>query len=111
MNEETFSNLRGQVRGDVIAPGDERYDGARKAYNAMIDKRPAVIMRCADVADVITAVKAAGKENLPIAIRGGSHSMPGFGTADNTVVADLCRMKGVRVDPLSRTVWAEGGCT
>jgi hypothetical protein len=111
MNEETFSNLRGQVRGDVIAPGDEKYDEARKVYNAMIDKRPAVIIKCVDVADVITAVKAAGKENLPIAIRGGSHSVPGFGTADNAVVVDLGRMKGVRVDPLSKTVWAEGGCT
>ena len=56
MNEETFSNLRGQVRGDVIAPGDDRYDEACKVYNAMIDKRPAVIIKCVDVADVITAV-------------------------------------------------------
>jgi FAD/FMN-containing dehydrogenase len=77
----------------------------------MIDKRPAVIIKCVDVADVITAVKAAGKENLPVAIRGGSHSVPGFGTAANAVVVDLGRMKGVRVDALSRTVWAEGGCT
>ena len=111
MNENAVSDLRGHVRGGVVTPGDEGYDEARKVYNAMIDKRPAVIIRCADVADVITAVKAAGKENLPIAIRGGSHSVPGFGTADNAVVVDLSRMKGVRVDPPSRTVWAEGGCT
>jgi FAD/FMN-containing dehydrogenase len=111
MNENAVSDLRGQVRGDVIAPGDERYDEARKVYNAMIDKRPAVIIRCADVADVIAAVKAAGKENLPVAIRGGSHSVPGFGTADNALVVDLGRMKGVRVDPALKTVWAEGGCT
>jgi FAD/FMN-containing dehydrogenase len=77
----------------------------------MIDKRPALIIRCVDVADVINAVKAAGSENLPIAIRGGGHSVPGFGTADNALVVDLGRMKGVRVDPLSKTVWAEGGCT
>jgi FAD/FMN-containing dehydrogenase len=111
MNENAVSDLRGQVRGDVIAPGDERYDEARKVYNAMIDKRPAVIIRCADVADVITAVKAAGKENLPVAIRGGSHSVPGFGTADNALVVDLGRMKGIRVDPALKTVRAEGGCT
>jgi len=111
MDQQTVSALKEQIRGDVITPDDERYKDARKVYNAMIDKRPAVIIRCADVADVITAVKAAGKENLPVAIRGGSHSVPGFGTADNAVVVDLGRMRGVRVDPLSRTVWAEGGCT
>jgi len=111
MDEKAVTDLKGQVRGQVIAPGDEKYDEARKVYNAMIDKRPAVIIRCADVADVLTAVKSAGKENLPIAIRGGGHSVPGFGTADNAVVVDLGRMKGVRVDPTSRTVWADGGCT
>ena len=111
MDEKTVSELKAQVRGDVIIPGDARYDEARKVYNAMIDKRPAVIIRCADVADVITSVKTASKENLPVAIRGGGHSVPGFGTADNAVVVDLNKMKGVRVDPVSKTVWAEGGCT
>jgi len=111
MNEKSVADLRGQVRGDVIAPGDEKYDEARKVYNAMIDKRPAVIIRCANVADVITAVKTAGKENLPVAIRGGGHSVPGFGTADDAIVVDLSRMKGVRVDPVSKSAWAEGGCT
>ena len=111
MDEKSVTDLRGQVRGEVIAPGDESYDGARKVYNAMIDKRPAVIVRCADVADVITAVKTAGKMDLPIAVRGGGHSVPGFGTADNALVVDLGRMKGIRVDPRLKTVWAEGGCT
>jgi FAD/FMN-containing dehydrogenase len=111
MNQKTVADLRGQVRGDVIAPGDEKYDEARRVYNAMIDKRPTVIIRCADVADVITAVKSAGRENLPIAVRGGGHSVPGFGTADNALVVDLGRMKGIRVDPALKTVWAEGGCT
>ena len=111
MDEKAVTDLKGQVRGDVIAPGDEKYDEARKVYNAMIDKRPAVIIRCSDVADVITAVKTASKENLPVAIRGGGHSVPGFGTADNALVVDLGRMKGVRVDPVSKTVWADGGCT
>jgi len=111
MNEKAVTDLKGQIRGDVVTPSDEKYDVARKVYNAMIDKRPAVIVRCADVADVITAVKIAGRENLPVAIRGGGHSVPGFGTADSAVVVDLGRMKGVRVDPVSKTVWAEGGCT
>ncbi len=77
----------------------------------MIDKRPAIVVRCADVTDVITALKFAGTEGLSVAIRGGGHSVPGFGTADDALVVDLGRMKGVRVDPASKTVRAEGGCT
>jgi hypothetical protein len=111
VDDKTISQLKGEIRGDVISPSDERYEGARKVYNAMIDKRPGVIIRCADVADVITTVKTAGKENLPLAIRGGGHSVPGFGTADNAIVVDLCRMRGIRVDSTSKTAWAEGGCT
>jgi len=111
MNEKAVTDLKGQVRGDVIPPNDERYDAARRVYNAMIDKRPAVIVRCVDVADVISAVKSARAEGLAVAVRGGGHSVPGFGTADDAVVVDLARMKGTRVDPASKTVWAEGGCT
>ncbi len=111
MDAKAIADLRSQIRGDVIPPGDERYDGARKVYNAMIDKRPAIIIRCVDVADVIAAVKMAKTQGLAVAIRGGGHSVPGFGTADDALVVDLGRMKGVRVDPASKTVWAEGGCT
>jgi FAD/FMN-containing dehydrogenase len=111
MDEKTIEGLKSQVRGDVIAPGDERYDGARRVYNAMIDKRPALVVRCADLADVIAAVKTARTMNLAVAIRGGGHSVPGFGTADDAVVVDLERLKGIRVDPTSKTVRAEGGCT
>ena len=106
-----MSALKGQVRGEVITPTDGGYDEARKVYNAMIDKHPAVIVRCANVADVIAAVKAANAENLPVAVRGGSHSVPGFGTADNALVVDLVRMKSARVDPALKTIWADGGCT
>jgi len=111
MNEKAIADLKSQVRGDVITPGDKGYDGARKVYNAMIDKRPAVILRCTDVADVIAGVEVANREGLADAIRGGGHSVPGFGTADDALVVDLGRMRGIRVDPASRTVWAEGGCT
>jgi len=111
MDEKAIADLKSQVRGDVIPPGDERYEGARKVYNAMIDKRPAVVIRCTDVADVMAAVRTSRTRGLPVAIRGGGHSVPGFGTADGAVVVDLGRMKGTRVDPLSKTVWAEGGCT
>ncbi len=111
MDTNAVVALKGQVRGEVILPGDGSYDQARKVYNAMIDKRPAVIIRCADVTDVVAAVKSARTEGLAVAIRGGGHSVPGFGTADDALVVDLGRMKGIRVDPVSKTVRAEGGCT
>jgi len=111
MDTKVIDGLKAQVRGEVIVPGDAAYEAARKVYNAMIDKRPAVIVRCAGVADVIAAVKAAKASGLAVAVRGGGHSVPGFGTADGALVADLGRMRGIRVDPASKTVRAEGGCT
>ena len=111
MDDKLAGELQSQVRGEVIVGGDKRYDEARKVYNAMIDRRPAVIVRCTGTADVIAAVKAAHGAGLGIAVRGGGHSVPGFGTADGAMVLDLGRMKGVRVDPKAKTVWAEGGCT
>src|SRR5439155_15392022 len=77
ITEKVATELKGSVRGDVILPNDGRYDDARKVYNAMIDKRPAVVVRCTGVADVIAAVKAARAEGLAVAIRGGGHSVPG----------------------------------
>ena len=111
MNEKVATELKGTVRGEVVFPPDAEYENARKVYNAMIDKRPAVLVRCTGVADVIAAVKAAHAEGLAVAVRGGGHSVPGFGTADGAVVVDLGRMRGVRVDPAAKTVRAEGGCT
>src|SRR5204862_7983194 len=111
LNEKAIFELRGKIRGVVIGPGHKQYDEARKVYNAMIDKRPAAIVRCQGVADVIAATKAARAERLTIAVRGGGHSVPGFGTADGALVVDLSRMRGIRVDPASKTVRAEGGCT
>ena len=111
MDEKAVTELKGQVRGDVVLPGDERYNEARKVYNAMIDKHPAVIVRCAGVADVIASVRAARAVGLPVSVRGGGHSVPGFGTADGALVVDLGRMRGIRVDPAAKTVRAEGGCT
>jgi len=111
MNEKVAMELKGSVRGDVILPDDGRYDEARKVYNAMIDKRPAVVVRCTGVADVIAAVKAARAAGLAVAIRGGGHSVPGFGTADDALVVDLGRMRGIRVDPATKTARAEGGAT
>ncbi len=111
MGEVAVKELQSWVRGEVIFPGDARYDESRKVYNGMIDRRPAVIVRCTSVADVIAAVKAARAEGLNVSIRGGGHSVPGFGTADGAMMVDLSRMKGIRVDPVTKTVRAEGGCT
>ncbi len=111
MPGKAATELQGWVRGDVIVPGDERYEQARKVYNGMIDKRPALVVRPTGVADVIAAVKAARAEGLPISIRGGGHSVPGFGTSDDALVLDLSRMKGIRVNPARKTARAEGGCT
>ncbi len=103
--------LRAQLRGAIIQPGDGDYDTARRVYNGMIDKRPAHIVRCADVADVIATVSFARTHGLLTAIRGGGHNGAGLGTCDDGLVIDLSRMKGIRVDPGARTVRVEPGCT
>ena len=107
----TFDTLRQQVRGDVIAAEDAGYDEARSVRNRMIDRRPAVVTRPVNAGDVIAAVNFARESHLPLAIRGGGHSVPGFGTCDDGVVIDMSRMRGVRVNPENRTARAEGGAT
>src|SRR2546425_620954 len=107
----TTDKLREQVRGDVIGPADEGYEQARRVYNAMIDRRPAVVVRCANAGDVAAAVNFARENQLDLAVRGGEHSVPGFGTCDDGLVIDLSRMRGVRVDPRNQTARAEGGAT
>lgn len=110
-SEFDVEGLKGSFRGDVILPGDGEYDSARSVFNAMIDRRPAAIAHCADVADVIHAVKFARNEGLRVAVRGGGHSAPGLSVCDDGLVIDLSRLNGVRVDPDSRTVRVEGGAT
>lgn len=105
------STLREAVRGDIITPADSGYDEARVVRNAMIDRRPAVVVRCADAADVIAAVRHAADNGLDVAIRGGAHSVPGFGTCDDGVVIDLSRMRNVRVDVRAATASVSGGAT
>ena len=111
MDQARIDQLREDVRGEVIAPSDDGYDDARRVYNAMIDRRPAVVVRPANTTDVMTAVRCAGDNDLPVAVRGGSHSVPGFGTADDAVVIDLSSRRGVRVDPSTQSARAEGGAT
>jgi FAD/FMN-containing dehydrogenase len=103
--------LREQARGEVIAADDPGYEEARTVYNAMIDRRPRVIVRCAGTEDVVAAVNYARESQLAVAVRGGSHSVPGYGTADDAVVVDLSGMQAVDVDPETRTARAQGGAT
>jgi len=105
------STLQEQLRGQLIRPDDAGYDAARALFNGMIDKRPRLVARCVDVADVIAAVNFGREQNLLIAIRGGGHSGPGLGSCDDGLVIDLSPMKGVRVDPAARTVRVDPGCT
>ena len=110
-SEVTLESLKARLRGELIQPNDNAYDAARKVYNAMIDRRPRLIVRCADVADVMAAVNFARDNNLLLAVRGGGHNAAGLGVCDGGLVIDLSRMKGIHVDPTARTVRVEGGCT
>jgi FAD/FMN-containing dehydrogenase len=106
-----IEQFKGSLRGELLCPGDEHYDNARTIHNGMIDRHPALIVRCAGVADVMAAVTFARSHNLVVAVRGGGHSVPGFAVCDGGLMIDLSRMKSVRVDPVGRTARAEGGCT
>jgi FAD/FMN-containing dehydrogenase len=111
MTEDAITKFEQSLRGALIGRNHPEYDEARKVYNAMIDKRPLLIARCADVADVIAAVNFGRDQKLPIAVRSGGHNGPGHGTVDDGLVIDLSMMKGVRVDPANRTVRVGAGCT
>jgi FAD/FMN-containing dehydrogenase len=108
---QALSTLADRVSGTVIRPGHPEYEAARHVYNGMIDARPAAIVRCATVDDVIAVVRLAGEQRMDLAIRGGGHSVPGFGTGDGVLVADLSPMQAVQVDDARRTVAAGGGTT
>ena len=110
MREQALANFCQTLRGTVITRDHPDYEEARKLYNGMIDKRPLMIARCTDVADVITAVNFGRDNKLPIAIRGGGHNGPGLGSIDDGLVIDLSLMKGVRVDPQEQTVRVGAGC-
>jgi FAD/FMN-containing dehydrogenase len=111
LSVDDIRSLGERLHGALIQPGDEGYDAARRVYNALHDRRPALVVQAADVADVMTAVTFAGEHGLPLAVRGGGHSVPGFGTCDGGLVLSLERLRGIRVDPEGRRVRAEGGCT
>jgi len=106
-----FTELGSQLRGTLITPEDDGYDAARAVYNAMIDRRPAAIARCRDVADVVTCVRFARQYDVVIAVRGGGHNAAGLGVWDDALVVDLSPLRSTTVDPEHHTVRADGGCT
>src|ERR1051326_2486951 len=103
--------LPANFQGELIQPVDARYDAARAVYNAIIDRRPALIARCAEVADVPRAIEFARTYDLPVAVRGTGHSLAGSGVCDGGLVIDLSRMKQIDVDPVRRTARAQPGLT
>lgn len=108
---EQIERFEAEFHGDLIRVGDAAYDGARSVWNGMIDKRPALIARCAGVADIISAVNFAREDDIPVAVRGGGHNVAGTAVCDEGLVIDLSEMTGVWVDPETRTAWVQAGAT
>jgi FAD/FMN-containing dehydrogenase len=111
MLTKIIDQLKQAHHGVIVVRGDGEYDASRALYNGMIDKRPLIIAKCADVADVMKAVNFGRDNGLRIAIRCGGHNGPGLGSVDDGLVIDLAAMKGVRVDPTARTAQVGAGCT
>ena len=111
LNADAIKQLRSGLRGAALLQGDDGYDAARKIYNAMIDRRPAAIARCAGAADVICAVNFGRSNGLLVSVRGGGHNVSGNAVCDGGLMIDLSPMKSVRVDPQGKTVRAEAGVT
>lgn len=111
LKDATVQDLKAQLRGTLLRPGDDGYDVARQIWNALIDKRPALIARCVGAADVVHCVRFARAHDLLVSVRGGGHHAAGFGLCDGGLVIDLSPMKGIRVDPARKTVQTQAGAT
>jgi FAD/FMN-containing dehydrogenase len=111
LDETAFRDLASTFRGELIRIGDDRYESARRIWNGMIDKRPALIARCTGVADVVTAVDFARENKLLVAVRGGGHNVAGNALCDDGIVIDLSGLKGLHVDPAARGARAQPGVT
>jgi FAD/FMN-containing dehydrogenase len=111
LSKALLSDLRTTITGNVLEPGDTEYETARKVWNGMIDKRPALIIQCGSANDVSTALKLANQKNLVVSIRGGGHNVTGNATCDDGIMIDLSLMKKVQVDPERMTAKAQGGAT
>ena len=106
-----LKRLKSALHGYLIHPKDKEYEEARKVWNGMIDRHPSFIIRCADESDVVQSIRFVREHNLLVAVRGGGHTVAGFGTCDGGVVIDLSMMKGIEVNATSRTVTAQPGLT
>src|SRR5207245_5133868 len=106
---QAIEALRARFRGALLRPGVEGYDEARRIWNGAIDRRPALIARCAGADDVVEAVRFARERDLVVSVRGGGHAVAGHAVCDDGLMIDLSLMKAVRVDPAARTAWAAGG--
>jgi FAD/FMN-containing dehydrogenase len=109
LENSEIEKLKTSLRGQLIVPNESDYDSARKVFNAMIDRRPALIARCVGAADVISCVRFAREHDLPVSVRGGGHSIAGNAVCDDGLVIDLSRMKTIRVDPVRRVARADPG--
>jgi hypothetical protein len=111
LDEATIHEFRAGLRGTLLRPGDDGYDAARRVWNGMIDRKPALIARCAGAADVISAVNVARTRDVLVSVRGGGHGVAGYAVCDGGLMIDLSPMKGIRVDPARRTARAQPGLT
>jgi len=109
VSEAVLQKLRASLRGQSFCPGEPGYDDARTVPNAMIDRRPAIIARCAGTADVLACVRIAREHDILVSVRGGGHSIAGKAVCDGGLMIDMSAMKGIRVDPAKRTVRAQTG--
>src|SRR6266487_6160367 len=103
--------VRASFTGDLIGPADPAYEQARRVHNGLINKHPALIARCRTTPDIVDAVSLGREQAAEISVRGGGHGVAGLAVTDGGLMIDLARMKGIRVDPATRTVWAQGGVT
>src|ERR1700675_2113846 len=111
LSESVIQNFKTTLRGQLLLPGAASYDKARKIHNAMIDRHPAMIVRCAGVADVVAAVRFAVSQLIPVSVHGTGHNVTGISLCDDGIVIDLSAMKGIHVNPEARTARVEPGVT
>jgi FAD/FMN-containing dehydrogenase len=109
-HQAVVSDLERQIRGPLIQPGDPEYDEARSVWNAIIDRRPALIVRCAGIDDVVAGVNAARTHGLSLSIKGGGHNIAGLAVCEGGLMLDMSALRGVQVDPARRVARAEPGC-
>jgi FAD/FMN-containing dehydrogenase len=111
LSSDAIAELRSKVRGTILLPDDSGFDAARMVWNAMVDRKPAIIVRCAGAADIVQALALAREQGLPVSVRGGGHNIAGSAVCDGGVMIDLSALRSVRVDPEARRAFVEPGAT